>query len=110
MVDVPPPLPSLSPIAEKAIVARFDGGRLSSDGGLLVLRQIERRLSVANRLAACIDDPRDPASTSPSTHRRRRLYTIELHRHLSTLSEGVRDDQVRRYSKSGIWLELEDGA
>ena len=63
MVDPTLPLPGLSPIAEKAIVARFDGGRLSSDGGLLVLRQIERRLSVADRLAACIDDPRDPAST-----------------------------------------------
>ena len=56
MVDPTLPLPGLSPIAEKAIVARFDGGRLSSDGGLLVLRQIERRLSVADRLAACIDD------------------------------------------------------
>ena len=62
MVDPTLPLPGLSPIAEKAIVARFDGGRLSSDGGLLVLRQIERRLS-SHRLAACIDDPRDPAST-----------------------------------------------
>ncbi len=38
-------------------------GRLSSDGGLLVLREIEQRLKVADRLAACIDDPRDPGST-----------------------------------------------
>jgi hypothetical protein len=37
-------------------VARFDGGRLSSDGGLLVLREIERRLAVAEHLAACIED------------------------------------------------------
>ena len=36
------------------MVARFDGGRLSSDGGLLVLREIEQRLKVADRLAACI--------------------------------------------------------
>src|SRR5512134_971997 len=36
---------------------------LSSDGGLLVLREIERRLAVAERLAACIDDPRNPGST-----------------------------------------------
>jgi hypothetical protein len=63
MVDRTLPLPGLSPIAGKEIVARFDGGRLSSDGGLLVLREIERRLSVADRLAACIDDPRDVAST-----------------------------------------------
>ena len=63
MVDPTLPLPGLSPIAGKQIVARFDGGRLSSDGGLLVLRAIEQRLKVADRLAACIDDPRDPGST-----------------------------------------------
>jgi hypothetical protein len=63
MVDVTLPLPGLSPVAGKEVVARFDGGRLSSDGGLLVLREIERRLGIAERLAACIDDPRDPAST-----------------------------------------------
>src|SRR5512132_1741220 len=63
MVDPTLPLPGLSPIEGKEIVARFDGGRLSSDGGLLVLREIEQRLKVADRLAACIDDPRDPGST-----------------------------------------------
>lgn len=63
MVDPTLPLPGLSPIEGKEVVARFDGGRLSSDGGLLVLRQIEQRLDLADRLAACIDDPRDPAST-----------------------------------------------
>src|SRR4249920_1126474 len=63
MVDPTLPLPGLSPVAGKQIVARFDGGRLSSDGGLLVLREIEQRLDVADRLAACIDDPRDPGST-----------------------------------------------
>src|SRR5512134_497453 len=63
MVDPTLPLPGLSPVAGKELVARFDGGRLSSDGGLLVLREIEQRLKVADRLAACIDDPRDPGST-----------------------------------------------
>lgn len=63
MVDSTLPLPGLSPAAGKAIVARFDGGPLSSDGGLLVLREVERRLRVADRLAACLDDPRDPGRT-----------------------------------------------
>jgi hypothetical protein len=63
MVDPTLPLPGLSPIEGKELVARFDGGRLSSDGGLLVLREIEQRLEVADRLAACIADPRDPGST-----------------------------------------------
>jgi len=56
----PPLLPGLSPIGGKAVIARFDGGHLSSDGGLLVLREIEQRLNVAQRLAACIVDPRAP--------------------------------------------------
>lgn len=53
------PLPGLSPVLGKAVVARFDGGQLSSDAGVLVLREIARRLGLAERLAACIDDPRD---------------------------------------------------
>jgi hypothetical protein len=51
MVDNTPFLPGLSPVAGKAVVARFDGGRLSSEGGLLALREVERRLGLAGRLA-----------------------------------------------------------
>ena len=39
-----PPLPGLSPVAGKPIIARFDDGSLSSDGGLLALREVEERL------------------------------------------------------------------
>src|SRR2546429_1283024 len=60
MVDVTPILPGLSPVQGKAVVARFDGGRLSSEGGLLALREIESRLGLADRLAACVKDPRAP--------------------------------------------------
>jgi hypothetical protein len=59
-VEPAPPLPGLSPVAGKPLIARFDGGQLSSDGGLLALRQVEDRLGIADRLAACIDDPRAP--------------------------------------------------
>src|SRR5215210_6799104 len=51
-------LPGLSPAAGKPLIARFDGRQLSSDGGLLALREVEQRLGLAERLAACIDDPR----------------------------------------------------
>jgi Transposase DDE domain group 1 len=51
-------LPGLSPAAGKPLIARFDGGQLSSDGGLLALREVEQRLDLAERLATCIDDPR----------------------------------------------------
>lgn len=50
----------------KAVTARFDGGALSSDAGLLALREVERRLDVAGRHAACVADPRDPARTQHS--------------------------------------------
>jgi hypothetical protein len=60
MSDLMPTLPGLSPVAGKSVVAKFDGGLLSSDGGLLLLREVELRLRVAERLAACIKDPRAP--------------------------------------------------
>ena len=53
-------LPGLSPVCGKTVVAKFDGGLLSSDGGILVLREVEQRLRVADRLAACMVDRRSP--------------------------------------------------
>jgi Transposase DDE domain group 1 len=58
-----PLLPGLSPVGGKAVAARFDGGALSSDAGLLGLREVERRLDVAGRLGGCVEDPRDPSRT-----------------------------------------------
>jgi Transposase DDE domain group 1 len=49
-----------SPVAGKVVTAGFDGGRLTSDAGVLVLAEIERRLGIAERLARCIEDPRSP--------------------------------------------------
>ena len=60
MIDSTLALPGLSPVSGKPVVARFDGGRLSSDGGLLLLREVEQRLGLGERLAGCIDDPRNP--------------------------------------------------
>jgi len=60
MTDPMLPLPGLSPVSGKTIIAKFDGGLLSSDGGILVLRTVEQRLRIADRMAACIEDPRAP--------------------------------------------------
>jgi hypothetical protein len=60
MVDATRFLPGLALVQGKPVVARFDGGRLSSEGGLLALREIERRLGIADHLAACLRDPRMP--------------------------------------------------
>ena len=60
MIDSTLPLPGLSPVSGKAVEVRFDGGRLSSDGGLLPFAEVETKLGVADRLAVCLNDPRAP--------------------------------------------------
>jgi hypothetical protein len=60
MTDFTSLLPGLSPVGSKKIVAQFDGGLLSSDAGVLALREVEKQLRVADRLAACLVDPRAP--------------------------------------------------
>ena len=59
MAESAPVLPGLSPVAGRPVRAAFDGGRLTSDAGVLVLAEIERRLGIAERLARCLADPRD---------------------------------------------------
>ncbi|WP_407925891.1 transposase [Falsiroseomonas selenitidurans] len=56
----------VSPVGGKPLVARFDGRRLSSGGGVLALRESERRLGIADRLAARLDDPRLPEAVRHS--------------------------------------------
>ena len=51
----------LPAVARKKVTVAFDGGRLSSDGGVLLLREVERHFGLAERLAACMTDRRDSA-------------------------------------------------
>jgi hypothetical protein len=60
MAEHAPFLPGLSPVQGKPVHVTFDGGRLSSDAGVLLLAEIERRLKLAERLARCLTDPRSP--------------------------------------------------
>ena len=50
---------SFPAVESKKVTAALDGGRLSSDGGVMLLSMAERRLGVAERLARCIPDRRD---------------------------------------------------
>jgi len=53
-------------ISRKKVTAAFDGGRITSDGGVMLLAAAERRLGVAGRLARLIADPRNPAFVTHS--------------------------------------------
>ena len=66
MKELTPHLPGLSPVAGKELHARFDGGRLSSDGGVLLLREIESGLGFADRLSSHLKDDRNPLCTTHS--------------------------------------------
>jgi len=47
------------PFGKKAISANFCGGSISSDGGLVLLRQVDKELHLTKRLALCVKDTRD---------------------------------------------------
>jgi len=93
MVDPTPFLPGLSPVQGKAVVARFDGGRLSSEGGLLALREIDRRLGLADRLANCLVDPRAPERV---VHRLAEIIRFRMLMIAAGYEDGNDADALRR--------------
>jgi hypothetical protein len=59
MTDDTPLAFDLPAVARKKLTVDFEGGNQSSDAGLLLLRQAERRLGVCRRLAGAMPDARD---------------------------------------------------
>ena len=57
---------SLPSVQRKKVTAAFDGGRMTSDGGVTLLAAIEKSLGIAVRLAGLIADPRNPAFVTHS--------------------------------------------
>jgi hypothetical protein len=47
-------------VDRRTVVAAFDGGTLTSDGGLLLLSEVERRRGILRQFAACFQDQRNP--------------------------------------------------
>jgi hypothetical protein len=47
-------------LGRRAVVGQFDGGKISSDSGGLLLREVEQRTGILKRLAGCFEDYRDP--------------------------------------------------
>jgi hypothetical protein len=46
-------------VGSRKVVADFSGGTITSDGGVLLLRQVDERLGLLPRLAACFTDHRN---------------------------------------------------
>ena len=64
-----------SSVGKQQLVADFSGGRLTSDAGTLLLREVDRRTGLTAALAEALADPRDPAKI---THDRRTLLTQRI--------------------------------
>src|ERR1700720_2617785 len=54
------PLATPQKLGGRELVWQFDGGNITSDGGALVLRQLEQRTGIVRRFAACFTDYRIP--------------------------------------------------
>lgn len=67
-------------VGRRDVVARFDGGRVTSDGGAILLRETEERFGFIKQFAACFTDHRDPQSIEHpvSDLPKRRLFGLCL--------------------------------
>jgi len=64
----------------RAVVAAFDGGAVTSDAGVLLLRQADRRLGLMKQIGRVIPDPRRQASCTHDllSQLRQRVYAVAL--------------------------------
>ena len=64
----------------RRVEAQFDGGDITSDGGVLLLQQVDQRLGLSRAIAGVIDDPRRQASCQHDllSLLRQRLYGLAL--------------------------------
>jgi hypothetical protein len=51
---------SFPAVERKKVTAAFDGGRITSDGGVMLLAEVEKSIGIADRLATLVSDPRNP--------------------------------------------------
>src|ERR1700740_2163536 len=92
-------------LGSREIVARFDGGAISSDGGALLLRQTDRRLNLLARLAECFLDGRNQEQVEHSILEMlsQRIYGLALG------YEDVNDhEQLRRDPVFGVLAGREE--
>ena len=67
---------SFPAVRSKKVTAAFDGGRITSDGGVMLLAMAEHRLGIADRLARCFPDHRDPTRI---VHTRADMIRARIH-------------------------------
>ena len=67
-------------LGRRLVTGRFDGGRISSDAGGVLLREVDKRTGVTARMSRCFVDYRNRASVEHDVHElvSQRVYGIAL--------------------------------
>jgi hypothetical protein len=67
-------------LGRRNVVARFDGGRITSDGGGLLLRETERVTGIIRQFATCFTDYREPDRVEHTVEElvAQRIYALAL--------------------------------
>jgi hypothetical protein len=67
-------------LGRREVIGRFDGGRITSDGGGLLLREVDQRIGLLDRLAGCFTDYRNPNAIEHSVQElvAQRVYGLAL--------------------------------
>ena len=91
----PAPL-HLAPVGSKAVELDFDGGRLSSDAGIVVLKDIDDQLGLTHALAAVLADRRDVRRIhfTPEDLLKQRVFQIAAGYEDANDATTLRDDPI----------------
>jgi hypothetical protein len=95
-IPLPQTLLHLAPVGGKAVDLDFDGGRLSSDAGVVLLKDIDDQLGLTRDLAAVLSDPRDARRvkfTLPDLLKQR-VYQIAAGDEDANDANTLRDDPI----------------
>jgi hypothetical protein len=86
----------LAPVGTKSVELDFDGGRLSSDAGVVLLKDIDDQLGLTRALAAVLSDPRDAGRIhfTPEDLLKQRVFQIAAGYEDANDSNTLRDDPI----------------
>ena len=94
-------------LGRREVIGRFDGGRITSDGGGLLLREVDQRLGLLDRLAGCFSDYRNPNAIEHSVAAlvAQRVYGLALGYEDLNDHDVLRKDSVLALLVA-VWLGL----
>jgi Transposase DDE domain group 1 len=68
-------------LKKREMRGRFNGGAISSDGGGLLPREVDKRIGLIKQFAGCSRDYRDPDLIEQRTTLRRTIIFVEFMRY-----------------------------